>query len=116
MAWRVALRYPQRFAGVVALGGDFPHENHPLTSLDSARELPTLWMYGSESERCGIKQVCESLPLLHSARLAVDIRQYPCGDELLTNMLIDTNAWVMERVTNQPAALSSLPEESFSRN
>lgn len=116
MAWRVALRYPKRFAGVVALCGDFPQEHHPLTNLDAARELPTLWMYGGESQRCGIKQICESLPLLHAARLAVDIRQYPCSDELLSNMLADTNGWLMERITNQPASCPRLPEENFSRN
>ena len=116
MAWRVGLRYPKRFAGIISLCGDFPQENQPLTNLEAARSLPTLWMYGGESKRCGIQQVCDSLPLLHAARLSVDIRQYPCSDELLTNMLRDVNGWVMEHVTNQPASFASLPEENFSRN
>ena len=116
MAWRIALRYPQRFAGVVAIGGNFPHENHPLTNLEIARNLPTMWMYGNESDRCGIKHVCDTLPVLHAARLSVNIRQYPCGNELLSNMLVDSNSWLMEQVTNQPVAFESIQEESFSRN
>jgi phospholipase/carboxylesterase len=116
MAWRVALRYPQRFAGVISLCGDFPADCQSLTNIEAARLLPSLWMFGSESSRCGISQICNTLPLLHSAKLQVDIRQYPCGDELLSNMLTDANGWMMEHVTNQPSALNQLPEESFSRN
>lgn len=116
MAWRIALRYPKRFAGVVSICGDFPHRNQPLSNIENSRDLPTLWLYGAESTRCGIQQVCESLPILHSASLAVDIRQYPCGNELLTNMLVDVNNWVMERVTSQPVDFETVAEESFSRN
>ncbi len=116
MAWRVALRYPKRFAGVVAICGDFPREHQPLTNLQAARDLPTLWMYGGESHSCGIQQVCHTLPILHAASLAVDIRQYPCGNELLSNMLVDTNSWLMEQVTRQPCTSETLQEESFSRN
>lgn len=116
MAWRIALRYPQRFAGVVSICGDFPHRNRPLANIEAARKLSTLWLYGEESKNCGVQQVCESLQVMHGASLAADVRQYPCGDDLLANMLVDVNAWVMERVTNQPANTSSVAEESFSRN
>lgn len=116
MAWRVALRYPQRFAGVVSICGDFPSQDQPLTNFASAREVPALWMYGAESSNCGVQQVCEAMPILHGASLAVDIRQYPCGNELLTNMLFDMNAWVMEQVTNQPANMEATEEASFSKN
>jgi hypothetical protein len=54
--------------------------------------------------------------VLHAASMAVDIRQYPCGNELLSNMLSDVNGWIMERVTSQPANLEKIVEESFSRN
>ena len=116
MAWRIALRYPKRFAGIVSVCGDFPHRNQPLSNLTVARHLPTLWLYGAQSKSCGVQQVCESLPILHSASLAVDIRQYPCGNELLSNMLVDMNGWMMEHVTQQPASEEEVAEESFSRN
>lgn len=116
MAWRIALRYPTRFAGVISVCGDFPHRNQPLSNIDKARDLATMWMYGAESPTCGISQVCETLPILHSASLSIDIRQYPCGNELLSNMLLDINSWVMEQVTNQPAQFDVIAEESFSRN
>lgn len=116
MAWRLALRYPQRFAGVISVCGGFPQDNHPLTNYSTARDLPTLWMYGGDSATCGIDKVCDSLPVMHAASLSVDIRQYPCGDELLTNMLSDANSWIMERVTNQPTVSEIATEANFSRN
>jgi phospholipase/carboxylesterase len=116
MALRLALRYSQQFAGVVAICGKFPNEDRSLARLEQARRLPIMWLYGEHSETCSIDDVCETLPLLHSASLAADIRQYPCGDELLTNMLSDTNAWLMEQITNQPASSHAQQQETFSEN
>ena len=116
MAWRIALRYPHQFAGVVSICGQFPKNNQPLNNLASARQLPILWMYGQESHNCGVEHICETLPLLHAARMGATIRQYPVGDELLTNMLSDLNHWLMEQVTNQPTRTENFVEESFSRN
>ncbi|MEZ6133708.1 MAG: PHB depolymerase family esterase [Pirellulaceae bacterium] len=116
MAWRIALRYPRRFAGMVAMCGQFPHENHSLANFAEARDLPALWLYGAESKTCGIREICETLPVLHAASLAVHIRQYPCGNELLCKMLEDANMWLMEQVTKQPAELDRIQEENFSRN
>lgn len=116
MAWRIALRYPQRFAGVVSICGEFPSQHQPLSNIASARHLPTMWMVGAESPNCGIQHMCEALPVMHSASLSVDIRQYPCGNELLSNMLYDANSWLMERVTSQPANFEDSVEESFSKN
>ena len=116
MAWRIGLRYPDYFAGVVNVCGKFPTHNQPLAKLAAARHLPTLWLYGEESLQSGVDHICETLPVLHSARLSAHMRQYPCGDELLTNMLSDMNSWLMEQVTKQPARFEDIREETFSRN
>ena len=116
MALRVGLRYPKQFAGAISICGAFPRCHQPLKNLSAARQLPVLWMYGQDSEKCGVDHICQTLPLLHAARLNASLRQYPSGDELLTNMLSDMNHWIMERVTNQPAAPEPTVEESFSRN
>ncbi len=116
MALRIALRYPKHFAGVVSICGEFPQNHQPLNNLAAVRQLPLLWMYGDASKKCGVDHICETLPLLHAARIRASIRQYPAKDELLTNMLNDMNHWLMERVTSQPAAMENTVEESFSRN
>ncbi|GIW99570.1 MAG: hypothetical protein KatS3mg111_2903 [Pirellulaceae bacterium] len=117
MAWRIALRYPQRFAGMVSICGEFPASQQPLLHLHAARQLPMLWQFGSQSTKCGIQQICEALPILHSAGLNVDIRQYPCGTELLSNMLTDLNRWLMEQVTQQASvAVPTVATPHFSQN
>jgi phospholipase/carboxylesterase len=116
MALRVGLRYPDSFSGVVAVCGEFPKEQCVLANLPQARSLPLLWMYGEHSQKCGIRQVCDSLPILHTAGLSVDIRQYPCGDDLLSNMLSDANGWMMQLVTNQSCPDTKMSSETFSAN
>ena len=115
-AMRIALRYPHQFAGVISICGAFPQNQNPLINLAASRQLPLLWMYGEDSMRCGVDHICDTLPLLHAARMRCLIRQYPAADELLSNMLSDMNHWVMELVTNQPAAMDQSAEASFSRN
>lgn len=116
MAARIALRYPELFAGAIAICGSFPNEQFALSKIQSARTLPILWMYGEQSARHGIQHVCETLPVLHAAGLSLDIRQYPCGDELLTNMLSDANHLMMQIVTNQPSGETPSNTSAFSIN
>lgn len=116
MAWRIGLRYPQRFAGVISICGGFPRAHKPLSNYGTARSLPTMWLYGAESHDCGVEAVCDALPMMHSANLAVEIRQYPCGNELLSNMLSDVNHWAMQHVTNQPSVSEVPSEVNFSSN
>ena len=115
-AWRIALRYPDRFAGAISICGGFPKSDKPLLNLQPARGLKTLWMYGEEDQECGVQQVCKTLPVMHAAGLDVDIRQYPCGKELLANMLTDMNAWVMGQITPQSVENDVIVEATFSRN
>ncbi len=117
MAWRIALRYPTEFAGVVAACGKFPQQHVPLVNYNCLSQVPTLWMYGADSSACGVDHVCQSLPIMHAARLSVDIRQYPCRDELLSNMLSDANSWMMGLVTKQSSpSVEQSCETSFSNN
>ena len=116
MAARVALHYPDQFAGAIAICGTFPNEQCVLSKIQQARSLPMLWMYGEHSQSKGVQHICEVLPVFHAAGLSMDIRQYPCGDELLSNMLSDANHWMMQVVTNQPSAEISAGTGSFSVN
>ena len=103
MAYRLALRSPQNFAGALSAGGPFPLGQMPLMNLHSLRDLPLFLAYCRDSETYSSDDLCDELPLFHAAALKVAIRQYPCGDELTTQMLIDMDAWMMERVTGVPS-------------
>ncbi len=99
LAFQIGLRHPDRFAGVLSLGGPFPLNRQPLTRLAEARSLPLFIAQGRESERYTVERTCEELQLFHAASLSVTLRQYPCGDELNTQMLCDVDHWMMEIVT-----------------
>ena len=60
-----------------------------------------------ESQRYSPQQVCSDLRLLHSAGFALDLRQYPGGDELTTKMLTDLDSWILRRICPELATASS---------
>jgi phospholipase/carboxylesterase len=103
MAVRLALRNPHRFAGAITVGGPLPQDHSPLARLTHLHKFPLLISHCRDSETYPIDHVCQELSLLHSADLAVTLREYPCGDELTTIMLQDLDRWVMQHVTGVPS-------------
>jgi phospholipase/carboxylesterase len=103
-ALRLALRGPERYAAAASIGGPFPQGHSPLARLAAARRSRLLIMHCRDSIVYPVGQVCEELMLFHAAGLSVTLRQYPCGDELTTQMLRDLDVWLMEQVTGVAAA------------
>ena len=99
MAFRIALNLPDVFAGALSLGGPFPLGFNPLAQLVRARGLKLLLSTGRESRRYPPERVCENLRLLYAAGMSISLRQYPCGDDLTTQMLGDIDRWIMEQLT-----------------
>jgi phospholipase/carboxylesterase len=99
MALRLALRWPDRYAGGASIGGCFPVGHSPLSRLPLARRSRLLIMHCRDSETYRVEQVCDELSLFHAAGMSVTLRQYPCGDELTTQMFRDLDVWLMEQVT-----------------
>jgi phospholipase/carboxylesterase len=107
MALRLALSEPAQFAGVVSIGGAFPQNCAALSRLNAVRELPVLIMRGLESVDYPDEQMCDEIRLFHAAHMQVHVRQYPCGDDLITPMLRDLDSWLMEQVTGMPVLAES---------
>jgi phospholipase/carboxylesterase len=99
MAFRIALALPEQFAGVLSFGGAFPTSSRPLGRLHLARRLRIFIASGYTSEQYPESEVCRNLRLFHAAGMSICLRHYPCGDELLTNMLQDMDRWIMEQLT-----------------
>lgn len=95
MAVRVAWNNPTRFAGVATIGGGLPSEDRPLRHVKTMRRLPCFLAAARRSCAYPEPAVCNDLRLLHAVGCDVDLRQYPCGDELTTNMLADLDRWAM---------------------
>jgi phospholipase/carboxylesterase len=109
LAMRLALRNPRKYAGAATIGGSFPEGQAPLAALEHARDLPLFIAHGRDSLRYPIERLCDELHLFHTASLGVNIRQYPCEDEVTTQMLHDLDVWLMERVTGMPAEAAQTP-------
>jgi len=107
MAFRIALNLPDVFAGALSLGGPFPLGFNPLAQLVRARGLKWLLSTGRESRRYPPERVCENLRLLYAAGMSISLRQYPCGDDLTTQMLGDVDRWIMEQLTTPEMSSSS---------
>lgn len=104
MAFRIGLRNPDYFAGALSIGGPFPLGGSPLGQLGNARRLPLFIAQGRDSENYPIEVACQELRLFHAAGLSVTVRQYPCGDEVDTQMLKDMDVWIMEHVTGSASS------------
>jgi phospholipase/carboxylesterase len=100
MALRLALTFPGRFAGVISVGGSVPAGGAPLGHLLAIRKLPLLLLCGQKSENYPELQLCSDLRLLHSAGMWVNLRLYPCGDEVHPSMLADLDRWIMHQITS----------------
>lgn len=113
MAMRIALSHPSRFAGVLSLCGEFPTGRTPFSNLVAARRLGIFLATGRGSQEYPAAKVCDDLRLLHTAGLSITLRQYPCGHELMPQMLSDVDRWIIEQITQpQPATVESDAEWS----
>ena len=88
---------------MLSVGGPFPTGLAPLAQWRQIRRLPLFIAQGRDSELYPFLVTRDELRLFHSAAMHVTLRQYPCGDELTTQMLHDMDVWMMERVTGVTA-------------
>jgi hypothetical protein len=70
-----------------------------LARLAQARRSKLLIMHCRDSASYPVERVCDELSLFHAAGMSVTLRQYPCPDELTTQMFRDRDVWLMEQVT-----------------
>ena len=108
MALRLALQFPEWFAGAVSLGGPMPSGNCPLGRVNTARRLPLLLASCSDSASYPQNQVMDDLRLLHSAGFALSLRRYLGEHELTTDMLADMDRWIMEQICSGTLSTASL--------
>ena len=107
MAFRIALNQPNRFAGVISLGGPLPEGDTPLRQFSQLRNLPVFLGIGKHSPFYSESQACDNLSLLHAAGFQVTLRLYPCGQEVAPQMLRDLDRWVIEEINASAAASNS---------
>lgn len=103
MAYRLALLEPDRFAGVLSLCGPFPHGQAALCRFQAARHMAVFVGCGRYSTAYSDAMAAKDLRLFYVAGMQVELRQYPCGQELCPAMLKDMDRWIMAHVTGEAA-------------
>ena len=99
MALRLALEYPEFFAGVASLGGSL--SNNPrnfcgnlLNEFRHLRDMPVFLGTNEQDIPATNAALCD-LKLLHLAGMQIRFRQYQNEAPLCNEMLSDINRWVL---------------------
>jgi pimeloyl-ACP methyl ester carboxylesterase len=106
LAFRLACRHPESFAGVVSLGGGFPLDEPLFARLPQVRRLPMLLCCRRDADAETARRTDRTLRLFHAAGAMLALRIYPEGrghGDLSRPVLGDVNRWIMEDVCAAPA-------------
>ena len=99
MAYRLALRQPQRFAALAALSSWFPPElADKVADREALKRLPTMIQHGSRDEAINISRGRESVEKIRELRIPVVYREYDCGHEITAQGLRDLSQFLNEKV------------------
>ncbi len=104
MAFRVAFRNPQYFAGVLSINGPLPEGLRPLAGLKRCRQLPLFWTQCRKDDAFDESLLSEQLKLLYYAGFDLTLRQYPMACPVLDVIMPDANRWLMQRVSPNTVA------------
>jgi phospholipase/carboxylesterase len=96
LAYRLGLRYPERFGGVISLNGALPRRSGPLFRLPDVRGLRVLIGHGIANPHVPLSMAENDYRVFYAAGLDVRMHTYPATHRLHPDMLRDVNRWVME--------------------
>ncbi len=97
-AFRVGCRHADRFAGMVSLGGAFPHAEALFARLSAVRRLPVLLCCRRDAEADMVATTSMTLRLFHAAGAQLSMRIYQEPHDLAPAILRDVNRWLMDAV------------------
>ena len=101
-AFRMACRHATAFAGVVSIGGAFPHGEGLFGRLDDIRRLPMLLCCRKQSPEEVVRPTDATLRLFHSAGAMLAMRIYPGRKDYSKAILADVNRWLMDEICGTP--------------
>ena len=105
MAYNLALRHPDRFAGLVAIATWFPEE---LTQYAGDRtalaRMPAMVLHGRADDMVQIAKARDSVERLREFRMPLVYREYDCAHEITVDAIRDLSAFLMEKVIQPVSA------------
>jgi phospholipase/carboxylesterase len=97
-AYRMAFRYPEKFAGIMAFNGQLP-KGGLLWRLPSLRRLQVFMGHGIANAMVPLTTAQRDYRLLYTAGLNVHLQTYATTHRLHPDMFRDLNRWTMQVVT-----------------
>jgi phospholipase/carboxylesterase len=99
MGYRLALREPERYAGLLALSSWLPTELAKGIERKQAHErLPTLVVHGSDDPMISIERAYASRDALLALGVPTVFREYAMGHEIRPEALREIMSWLDEKV------------------
>ena len=98
MAIRLALQFPDQFAGVISLNGLIPGDFRPLSRWTIARQLPLFLAFSRDVSNGSSEATCKAIELLHFAGCPTALKEYDTSHEIIPEMLRDANNWIMQTI------------------
>ncbi len=99
LAYLLALRQPERFAGLVALSSWLPP---PLiagvATSEPLRQLTTLIQHGSRDETIAVDRARRSVEALRALHVPLTYREYEMAHEITGPSLADLSEWLGEKI------------------
>jgi phospholipase/carboxylesterase len=98
VAYHMALTFPDKFGGVVALNGRLPRKGCPLFRLSELRQLRVLIGHGTANPVVPISLARQDYRLLYTAGMPVRLRTYTTTHRLHADMLRDMDQWIQQSI------------------
>ncbi len=99
MAFDLALRAPQRFAGVVALSSWLPEILAAnLPRMDAQKGFPVLVLHGTQDDKIPIDRARESRDALETFGVDLTYQEFAMGHEIRPEVLRVLNRWLVDKV------------------
>jgi phospholipase/carboxylesterase len=104
LAYEIALRAPERFAGLMALSSWLPPEvAKAIPAQPGHKRLPTLVVHGSDDPMIPIARAYASRDALLGLGVPTVFREYPMAHEIRPEALREIVRWLEERVLSPVA-------------
>lgn len=100
MAYRLALSFPDRFAGVISINGQLPRSLRYLSRFHESRRLKFLVLHGAWDEQLPLESVTHQVREMKNAGLAVSFQSYPTDAKPVKPMFEAVNHWLMRQISS----------------
>ncbi|MSR30612.1 MAG: hypothetical protein EXR99_03815 [Gemmataceae bacterium] len=98
LAYRMALQFPEQFAGMVSLNGCLPRQQRPLWRVNQMRHIKLFMGHGVANSVIPMGMALEDRLQFQMAGVEPCWRTYGTNHRLHVEMFKDTNRWIMGHV------------------